>query len=91
MEVLDATWKWTNTLQQVADGLTKLEATQALADVLKRDCHSLRFDPTYTAGKKLTKEERQHAQDYLENFAKARKKSSRAAHARQLTIAALKL
>ena len=58
-----------------------MQAGQALADVLKRGCHSLRYDPTFTAGKKLTKEERQRAQSDLDDFAKARKRSSKAAHA----------
>ena len=51
-------WYWTNTLQQVSDGLTKVQARQRLVEILRRGYHALKFDPTFTAGKKLTTEQR---------------------------------
>ena len=35
------TWKWTNTMQQLADGLTKLQARQNFAEILRRRWHAL--------------------------------------------------
>ncbi|CAK0886983.1 unnamed protein product, partial [Prorocentrum cordatum] len=55
MEEIGAVWKWVNTQQQMADGLTKLSARQQMADVLRRGVHALRYDPNFVAGKKLTK------------------------------------
>ncbi|CAK0823245.1 unnamed protein product [Prorocentrum cordatum] len=52
---VNARWKWVNTQQQMADGLTKLSARQMMADVLRRGVHALRYDPDFVAGKKLTK------------------------------------
>ncbi|CAK0890715.1 unnamed protein product, partial [Prorocentrum cordatum] len=52
---VNAKWKWVNTQQQMADGLTKLSARQMMAYVLRLGVHALRYDPDFVAGKKLTK------------------------------------
>ncbi|CAK0898302.1 unnamed protein product, partial [Prorocentrum cordatum] len=52
---VNARWKWVNTQQQMADGLTKLSARQMMVDVLRRGVHALRCDPDFVAGKKLAK------------------------------------
>ena len=54
MSRFDGQWCWTSTLQQVSDGLTKVQARQRLVEILRRGHHALKFDPTFTAGKKLT-------------------------------------
>ena len=59
MSRFDGQWHWTNTLQQVSDGLTKVQARQRLVEILRRGYHALKFDPTFTAGKKLTTERQQ--------------------------------
>ena len=56
MSRFNGQWYWTNTLQQVSDGLTKVQARQRLVEILRRGHHALKFDPTFTAGKKLTTE-----------------------------------
>ena len=65
----DGQWYWTNTLQQVSDGLTKMQARQRLVEILFRGYHALKFDPTFTAGKKLTTEQRQQRENELHQFA----------------------
>ena len=50
--------KWVNSAQQVADGLTKPGAKDSFSHVLRRGVHSLRFDPNFTAAKKVTREEK---------------------------------
>ena len=42
---IDGQWYWTNTLQQVSDGLTKVQARQRLVEILRRGYHALKFDP----------------------------------------------
>ena len=54
---LDGVWRWTDTLQQLADGLTKLSVRQQFVEKLRRGVHALKWDPTFTAGKKLSKQE----------------------------------
>ena len=39
----------------MADGMTKLAVRQSFADKLRRGVHALKYDETFTAGKKLTK------------------------------------
>ena len=65
MSRFDGQWYWTNTLQQVSDGLTKVQARQRLVENLRRGYHALKFDPTFTAGKKLTTEQRQQRENEL--------------------------
>ena len=45
-------------MQQIADGLTKVPQRQAMADVLRRGTHAIKFDPDFVAGKKLSKSEK---------------------------------
>ena len=61
----DGQWCWTNTLHQVSDGLTKVQARQRLVEILCRCYHALKFDPTFEAGKKLTTEQRQQRENEL--------------------------
>ena len=44
MSRFDGQWYWTNTLQQVSDGLTKVQARQRLVEILRRGYHALKFD-----------------------------------------------
>ena len=60
---------WTNTLQQIADGLTKPGARQSFVEVLRRGYHALRYDPSFTAGKKLSKSAVQRSRKALEDAA----------------------
>ena len=69
MSRFDGQWYWTNTLQQVSDGLTKVQARQRLVEILRRGYHTLKFDPTFTAGKKLTTEQRQQRENELHQAA----------------------
>ena len=50
LKALRGVWKLTNAFQQLADGLTKIEGRQGLAESLRRGCHSLKFDPSYARG-----------------------------------------
>ena len=58
MQFISVVWKWTNTTQQLADGLTKLAVRQTFAEMMRRRWHALKFDPTFTAGKKLTQKQK---------------------------------
>ena len=69
MSRFDGQWYWTNTLQQVSDGLTKVQARQRLVEILRRGYHALKFDPTFTAGKSLTAEQRQQRENELHQAA----------------------
>ena len=55
--------------EQVSDGLTKVQARQRLVEILRRGYHALKFDPTFTAGKKLTTEQRQQRENELHQAA----------------------
>ena len=59
MKAMDGEWRWVNSHQQLADGLTKTQAKDALAFVLGRGTHRLVHDPHYTAAKKVSKEQRE--------------------------------
>ena len=69
MSRFNGQWYWTNTLQQVSDGLTKVQARQRLVDNFRRGYHALKFDPTLTAGKILTIEQRQQRENELHQAA----------------------
>ena len=70
MSRFDGQWYWTNTLQQISDGLTKVQARQRLVEILRRGYHALKFDPTFIAGKKLTTEQlRQQRENELHQAA----------------------
>eukprot|EP00959_Pyramimonas_sp_CCMP1952_P185766 3884222-Pyramimonas_sp.AAC.1 len=55
MKDIDAVWRWVNTQQRLADGLTKLSSRQTLADIIRRGVHALKYDPTFVVGNKLSK------------------------------------
>ena len=62
--------KWVNSSQQVADGLTKPGAKDNFAHVLKRGVHALKFDPSFTAAKKVTKDAKAGEEQAHEEAAK---------------------
>ncbi|CAK0875283.1 unnamed protein product, partial [Prorocentrum cordatum] len=66
VEEIDAVWRWVNTQQQLADGLTKLSSRQTLADILRRGVHALKYDPNIVAGKKLSKRQVELREQELE-------------------------
>lgn len=55
MKELHGVWRWTDTYQQLADGLTKLQVRQNFAEKLSRGARALKYDPDFTAGKKIKK------------------------------------
>ena len=69
MSRFNGQWYWTNTMQQVSDGLTKVQARQRLVEILRQGFHAMTFDPTFTAGKKLTTEQRQQRENELHQTA----------------------
>ena len=56
-------------MQQLADGLTKVQVRQNFAEIMRRRWHAMKFDPTFTAGKKLTAKQRVQADDELDEAA----------------------
>ena len=71
MKEFGCVWRWTNTHQQMADGLTKLSARQAFAEKLRRGVHALKSDPDYTAGKEIPIAQRQEREQELNDYAEA--------------------
>lgn len=57
--------KWCNSHRQLADGMTKTSARQKLAQELLRRVHCLRYDPNYTASKKVKQADKDYEQDAL--------------------------
>ena len=57
MEAMAGYWRWVNSAQQLADGLTKPSARNNFVLQLKRGVHQLKYDPSYTAAKKVTKDD----------------------------------
>ena len=51
-------FRWVNSTQQLADGLTKTSARDSLAYTLSRGVHALRYDPNFVAAEKVTQSER---------------------------------
>ena len=74
MEAIAAVWKWVDNTKQLADGLTKLQSRQVLADILRCGAHALKFDAVVKAGKKQTQAEKQALQRELDGYANRRKK-----------------
>eukprot|EP00913_Durusdinium_trenchii_P002397 g2213.t1 len=58
LEALGGHWRWVNSAQQLADGLTKPTSRENFAEQLRRGVHQLKFDPTYTAAKKVGRDAR---------------------------------
>lgn len=81
MKVFDGQLRWTSAFQQVADGMTKPRARQAMAEVLRRGTHAMKYAEECVAGKKLTKEDKEKIERELEGgkegMVKEEKKSKR--------------
>ena len=75
MEAIGAVWKWVDNTKQLADGLTKLQSRQVLADILRCGAHALKFDGVVKAGKKQTQAEKQQHQREVEGYANQKKRS----------------
>ena len=69
MKEIGGIWRWTDTHQQMADGLTKVAVRQQFADKLRRGVHALKFDEKFTAGKKIAKQEIIDREKRLDEFA----------------------
>ncbi len=65
MKAASSQWKWTDSQQQIADGLTKVAARQHFAEVLRKSRHAIKYDASFTAGEKLTSEQRGDCDKYL--------------------------
>ena len=63
-------WRWVNSDQQLADGLMKTAARDNMTIVLARGVHQLRFDPSFTAAKKVSKKEKEKINQEHEQAAK---------------------
>ena len=70
LEALHGHWRWVNSAQQLADGLTKTTARDTFAEQLRRNVHQLKYDPTYTAAKKVDKELRDQEREEHEEASK---------------------
>ena len=69
MREINADWAWTDTHQQMADGLTKVGVRQQFADKPKRGVHALKYDPSSTAGKKIAQADRDSHERELDDAA----------------------
>ncbi|CAK0861054.1 unnamed protein product [Prorocentrum cordatum] len=69
MKEFGGVWRWTNTHQQMADGLTKLQVRQQFVEKLRRMTHALKYDATFTAGKKVSQQERNKNEQELNDAA----------------------
>ncbi|CAK0838168.1 unnamed protein product, partial [Prorocentrum cordatum] len=62
MREFGGVWRWTNTPQQMADGLTK-QVRQQFVEKLRRMTHALKYDATFTASKKANQAEDAEGED----------------------------
>ena len=69
MQAAGGALRWCNSHQQLADGMTKASARTKLAHELQRGVHCLRYDPEYTASKKVKHEDKEMEQDALNKAA----------------------
>ena len=69
VKVMQAEWKWLNSHQQVADGLTKPSAKDRFAEILQRGNHQLKFDPNFVAAKKVAQKDRDAQEKHLQQVA----------------------
>lgn len=53
MKELHGVWRWADTHEQLADGLTKLRVRQDFAEKLRRGVYALKYGAEFTAGKKI--------------------------------------
>ena len=70
VQALKGVWRWVNSAQQLADGLTKPSSKDNLAYILSRGVHQLKYDPTFTAAKKVTEEDKKKEHEECEKAAK---------------------
>ena len=70
LQAMDGKMKWLNSSQQLADGLTKVQARDQMNYLLARGVHRLTFDPNYTAAKKVKKEDKEVEKEELETASK---------------------
>ena len=69
MEALLGRWFWVNSLQTIADALTRPTAKDSFLQILARDTHQLRCNPEIVAAKKVSVEEREAEHLRHEQFA----------------------
>ena len=69
VKVMEASWKWVNSHQQLADGLTKPAAKDRFAEILSRGNHQMKFDPNFTAAKKVSQADREEQERQLQEAA----------------------
>ena len=77
MKVFNGQLQWTSAFQQVADGMTKPRARQAMAEILRRGTHAMKYAEECVAGKKLTKEDRERIEKELEDGQEVAKKDEK--------------
>lgn len=70
LQAMDGKLRWLNSSQQLADGLTKVQARDQMNYQLMRGIHRLVFDPNYTAAKKVKKEDKEVEKEELEAASK---------------------
>lgn len=59
MQAVLGQFRWVNSMQQFADGLTKPSAKDALAHTSSRGVHAMKYDPNFIAAKKVSQESRE--------------------------------
>jgi hypothetical protein len=69
LRAMDGTWRWVNSHQQLADGLTKTAAKEKFHEVLQRGVHQLRYDENFVAAKKVTAETKKKQAEELRRAA----------------------
>ncbi len=79
MRCFGAYWMWTNSDQQLGDGLAKPASRVKLAQILSRGYHNLKFDPNFVAAKKRTDKQKTEYQDELD-LAKKQDETEQAYH-----------
>ena len=70
LQAMGGKLRWLNSSQQLADGLTKVQARDQMNYLLMRGVHRLVFDPNYTAAKKVKKEEKDVEKEEMEAASK---------------------
>ena len=70
LQAMGGKLRWLNSSQQLADGLTKVQARDQMNYLLMRGVHRLVFDQNYTAAKKVKKEEKDLEKEELEAASK---------------------
>ena len=68
MNALLGKWMWVNSHQQISDGLTKPASRDSMAYIMKRGTHQLKFNPDFTASKKVSSEAKKEEREIHEAF-----------------------